>query len=104
VSVLSSIRDWLAEQHPGLRTYKSFREKALQLSVVDTSHSALYRLLANMAEHFVVTFDGEPLPVDVAQRAFSTFRDLVEEGDRSMAGSVEQQLAALNKIAATKLF
>ena len=101
---MSDIRDWLAEQHSGLRTFKSFREKALQLSATDSAHSALYRLLANMAGHYVAAFDEEPLPVEVAQHAYATFLQLVEEGDRSLSGPAEQQLATLNKIAATELF
>lgn len=101
---MSGIRDWLAEQHPGLRTYKSFREKALELCVTDTAHSALYRLLANMAGQYVAEFDEEPLPVEVAKQAYATFLELVNEGDRSIGGSSEQQLAALNKIAAAELF
>ena len=101
---MGDLRDWLAEQHPGLGTYKSFREKALELSATDAEHRALYRLLANLAGHYVTTFDEEPLPVDIAKRAYDTFLDLIEEGDRSIGASVEQQLAALNRIAAAELF
>jgi hypothetical protein len=102
--VLSDLRDWLAGQHPGLRTYKSFREKALQLCATDAQHRALYRLLANLAGHYVATFDEEPLPVDVASHAYDVFLDLVEQGDRSIDASVEQQLATLNRIAVAELF
>jgi hypothetical protein len=99
---LRDLRDWLAGQHPGLRTYKCFREKAL--SVTDAEHRALYRLLADLAGHYVAAFDEEPLPVDIAKRAYDTFLDLIEEGDRSIGASAEQQLAALNRIAAAELF
>src|SRR5450631_3491692 len=98
--VLGNLRDWLAGQHPGLRTYRCFRDKALELGATDAEHRALYRLLSNLAGHYVATFDEEPLPVDVATRAFDTFLDLIEEGDRSMGAPAEQQLAALNRIAA----
>jgi hypothetical protein len=101
---LTDLRDWLAGQHPGLRTYKSFQEKALQLCATDVEHRALYRLLANLAGHYVATFDEEPLPVDVAKHAYETFLDLVEEGDRSIGEPAERQLAALNKIASAELF
>ena len=101
---MTDLRDWLAGQHPGLRTYKSFQEKALQLCATDVEHRALYRLLANLAGHYVATFDEEPLPVDVASHAYETFLDLVEEGDRSIGASAERQLAALNKIASAELF
>lgn len=101
---MSDLRDWLAGQHPGLRTYTSFREKALQLCATDAEHRALYRLLANLAGHYVATFDEEPLPVEVASHAYDVFLDLVEQGDRSIDASVEQQLATLNRIAAAELF
>src|SRR4029077_2461429 len=99
LNVMGNLRDWLADQHPGLGTYKSFREKALELSATDAEHRALYRLLSNLAGHYVATFDEEPLPVDTAKRAYDTFLDLIEEGDRSIGASAEQQLAALNRIA-----
>jgi hypothetical protein len=101
---LTNLRNWLAGQHPGLRTYKSFQEQALQLCATDAEHRALYRLLANLAGHYVATFDEEPLPVDVAKHAYDTFLELVEEGDRSLGESAERQLATLNKIAAAELF
>ena len=101
---MGELRDWLASQHPGLRTYRSFRDKALELCATDAEHRALYRLLANLAGHYITTFDEEPLPVDVAKRAYDTFLDLIEEGDRSIGASAEQQLAALNKIAVAELF
>lgn len=101
---MTDLRNWLAGQHPGLRTYKSFRDKALELCATDEQHRALYRLLANLAAHYVAAFDEEPLPVDVAKHAYDTFLELVEEGDRSLGQSAERQLATLNKIAAAELF
>jgi len=101
---LTELVDWLATQHPGLRTYKTFQEKALELSSTDASHRALYRLLAGIAGHYVTVFDEEPLPVDVAQKAYDVFLGLVEEGEGSLRGSTEQQLKVLNRIAAADLF
>jgi hypothetical protein len=101
---LTELVDWLTTQHPGLRTYKTFQEKAIALCSTDASHRALYRLLASLAGHYVTVFDEEPLPVDVAKNAYAVFLGLVEEGERSLHGSAEQQLAVLNKIAAAELF
>lgn len=101
---MTELVDWLATQHPGLRTYKTFQEKALELSATDASHRALYRLLAGLAGHYVTVFDEEPLPVDVAKNAYQVFLGLVEEGERTLHGSTEQQLTVLNKIAAAELF
>ena len=94
---MTDLRDWLNGQHPGLRTYKSFREKALELCATDAEHRALYRLLANLAGHYITAFDEEPLPTDVAKHAYDVFLDLVEEGDRSIGAPVEQQLAHVER-------
>src|ERR1700757_820634 len=55
-TVLTDLRDWLNGQHPGLRTYKTFRDKALELCATDAEHRALYRLLANLAGHYITAF------------------------------------------------
>lgn len=101
---MTELRDWLAAQHPGLRTYKQFRDKALALCTTDEQHRALYRLLANLAAQYVADFDEEPLPVDVAKRAYETFLSLVNEADATLGQSAERQLATLNRIAAAELF
>ena len=75
---MTELRDWLNSQHPGLRTYKAFRDKALKLCATDTEHRALYRLLANLAGHYITAFDEESLPTDVAKHAYDVFLDLVE--------------------------
>lgn len=101
---MRELRDWLFSQHPGLRTYKSFHHKALELAASDADHRALYHLLANMAERYVRTFDEEPLPVDVARRAYQRLRDLVDDAEQSIDAPVVQQVQMLNKIAAAELF
>jgi hypothetical protein len=101
---LGELHDWLIGQHPGLKTYKSFREKVLRLASSDTEHRALYRLLANMAGHFIATFDEAPLPVDVAMVAYERLLGIVDDAEKSMALPISQQVDVLNKIAATELF
>ncbi len=62
---MTDLRDWLnGRQHPGLRTYKTFRDKALELCATDAEHRALYRLLANYITHFDTAFDEATLPTD----------------------------------------
>lgn len=101
---MTELQNWLATQHPGLRTYKTFRDKAVQLSAADPAHRALYRLLAGLAGNYVTTFDEEPLPVDVAANAYSVFVRLVELGESSLGAPAEQQLNVLNEIADAELF
>jgi hypothetical protein len=102
--ILGELHDWLISQHPGLRTYKSFYHKAFELAASDTDHRALYRLLANMAERYVSTFDEEPLPVDIAKQAYQRLLDIVDDAEKSIGAPVSQQVQTLNKIAATELF
>jgi len=101
---LGELRDWLFSQHPGLRTYKSFQHKALELAASDAEHRALYHLLANMAERYVSTFDEEPLPVDVARQAYQRLREIVDDAEQSIDAPVNQQVQMLNRIAAVELF
>jgi hypothetical protein len=101
---LGELHDWLVSQHPGLRTYKSFHHKALELASSDEDHRALYRLLANMTERYFSTFDEEPLPVDVAKQAYQRLLDIVDEAEKSIDAPLSHQLQTLNKIAATELF
>ena len=101
---MGTLSDWLAGQHPGLRTYKAFQEKALALSVSETAYRALYRLLADIAGRYVAAFDEKPVPVEVAKRAYETFLDLVKNAEQSIGASFERQVETLNKIAGAELY
>jgi hypothetical protein len=102
--ILGALSDWLAGQHPGLRTFKTFQEKALQLSAAEADRRALYRLLAGVAGRYVEAFDEKPVPVDVAKRAYDKFLGLVEGAEQSINASCERQVETLNTIAGAELF
>jgi hypothetical protein len=101
---LGELHSWLLAQHPGLRTYKSFQQKALELASSDDEHRALYRLLASMVGRYIDSFDEEPLPVDVAKRAYQRLVNIVDDAELSMQAPASQQVQTLNKVAATELF
>ena len=101
---MGNLSDWLAGQHPGLRTYKAFQEKAQQLSISEPDYRAFYYLLANVAGQYVTAFDEKPVPVEVAKRAYDTFLDLVKNTEQSIGASCERQVEALNLIAGSELF
>jgi len=101
---LGELHRWLLAQHPGLRTYKSFQQKALELASSDDEHRAVYCLLASMVGRYIDSFDEEPLPVDVAKRAYQRLVSVVDEAELSMAEPVSQQMQTLNRVAATELF
>ena len=102
--ILGELHDWLLSQHPGLRTYKSFHHKALELAAADADHRALYRLLASMVGRYIESFDEEPLPVEVAKQAYQRLLSIVDDAEKSISAPASEQVKTLNKIAATELF
>ena len=101
---MGELHDWLADQHPGLRTYKTFQQKVLQLAGSDADHLAVYRMLATLVGSYIDSFDEEPLPVDVAKQAFQRLLGVVGDAENAIQAPPAEQIATLNKIAATKLF
>src|SRR6266576_2800802 len=67
---MGELHDWLREQPPGLKTYRVFREMLAQAAAADPGHRAVYRLLADLTSGFE-DFDEEPMPPDLADRAFA---------------------------------
>jgi hypothetical protein len=103
-NILGELYEWLLSQHPGLRTYRSFQQKAMELASSDAEHRALYRLLSGMVGRYIESFDEEPLPVDVAKRAFQRLLCVVDDAEKSFDAPASQQMQALNRVAATELY
>lgn len=101
---MGELHDWLRNQHPGLRTYRALHEMLLKAANDDPTHRAAYRLLSNLAFNYAATFDEEPLPVDVANKAYERLLDLVDKAELSIGSTVEQQLTVLNEIAVAELY
>lgn len=101
---MGELTTWLSGQHSGLRTYKAFRNKTLQLSASDGEHRALYALLAAMAGRYIESFDEEPLPVETADRAYKKLLNIVSEAEGSTSAPPSQQIQVLNRVASTELF
>ena len=96
--------DRMAGQHPGLRTYKTFQEQALQLAVSEAKYRALYRLLAEIAGRYETVYDEKPLPVDVAKQAYEKFLALVKDAEQAIDAPFERQIEMLNAIAGAEIF
>jgi hypothetical protein len=101
---LGELYEWLLNQHPGLRTYRSFQQKAVELASSDAEHRALYRLLATLVGRYIESFDEEPLPVDVAKHAFERLLGVVDDAEKSIDASASQLVQTLNRVASTELF
>jgi hypothetical protein len=100
---MGELYDWLASQHPGLKTFKAFQRMTLDRAAVDTHHRALYRLLAGLARDYIARFDAEPVPVDVAEQSYSHLLEITADAEGSLTAPAAEQVQALNRLAAAKL-
>ena len=98
---MNDLYTWLSQQHHGLRTSRAFQQKLDDLSQADPEQRALCRLLSDIVGSYVDTFDEEPLPVAVADRAHRRLLELMASLDFS-AGA-DRRLADINRVAACDL-
>jgi hypothetical protein len=78
---MNDLYTWLSQQHHGLRTFRTFQQKLDDVSKDDPEQRALCRLLNVIVGSYVDTFDEEPLPVEVADRARRRLLDLMASLD-----------------------
>ena len=98
---MDELLGWLRAQSAGVRVFSQFCEKAMELRSKEPKHAAMARLLADLAGNFSEAYFGEPLPLDVAERALARLTALVEKAVAANAASAAQQMAVLNDIAAS---
>jgi hypothetical protein len=98
---MNDLHTWLSQQHHGLRTFRTFQQKLDDVCKDDPEQRALCRLLNTVVGSYVETFDEEPLPVEVADRAYGRLLDLVASLDFS--ASPDRRLADANRVAALDL-
>jgi hypothetical protein len=100
-AVMNDLYAWLSQQHHGLRTFRTFQQKLDDVSKDDPEQRALCRLLNVIVGSYVDTFDEEPLPVEVADRAHRRLLDLMASLDFN--ASADRRLADINRVAACDL-
>ena len=98
---MNNLHTWLSQQHHGLRTFRVFQQKLDDVSRGDPQQLALCRLLSTVVDSYVDTFDEEPLPVEVADRAYNRLLELVASLDFN--ASADRRLADVNRVAACDL-
>jgi hypothetical protein len=98
---MNDLYAWLSQQHHGLRTYRTLQQKLDVLSGQDPGQRALCRLLGGIVNNYVESFDEEPLPVAVADRAHQRLLDLV--GSLDFGARADRRLADMNRVAAFDL-
>jgi len=100
---VEELAQWLKSQHKGLRTYKTFQQRALEMGAQHRDQYALYYLLGMLVGRFVDSFEENPLTLDVTDEAH---RRLVAFADKA-AGyermSADERLKLLNEIAGSEL-
>jgi hypothetical protein len=74
-----------------------------ELAETDAEHRAVYRLLSSILDPFIASFDEEPLPAGVAEATFQRLLAVVRDADTAIALAPDQQIDALNRIAAVDL-
>jgi hypothetical protein len=97
------LHSWLSRQHHGLKTYVALQQKTSELADTDGEHRAVYRLLSSMLDPFIASFDEEPLPAGVAESTFQRLLSVVRDAENAISLAPDQQIDALNKIAAVDL-
>ncbi|TCR61355.1 hypothetical protein [Bosea sp. BK604] len=100
---MNELLNWLLLQKGGIRTYLEFQNRALDLRASEPEHAALLRLLADLAGRFAEAYDGEPLSVDVAERALGQLSALLEKAIAPGAIGPAEHLALLNEIGQAEL-
>jgi hypothetical protein len=97
---MNDLHTWLSQQHHGLRTFRTFQQKLDDVCRDYPDQRALCRLLNTVVGSYVDTFDEEPLPVEVADRAYSRLLDVAS---LDFSASADRRLADANRVAALDL-
>jgi hypothetical protein len=59
--------------------------------------------LSSILDPFIASFDEEPLPAGLAETTFHRLLAVVRDADNAIALAPDQQIDALNRIAAVEL-
>jgi hypothetical protein len=60
---MNELHRWLASQHAGLRTFKTFQRKLADLAAEHPGQRAMCRLLGAIVGSYIEEFDEAPLPL-----------------------------------------
>lgn len=94
---MNELYSWLADRHHGLRTFKSFQVELERLAQHQPAQRGLCRLLTQLVDSYVETFDEAPLPIEIADDVHRRLTDLLASLD--LQGDSERRLADINRVA-----
>lgn len=100
---MEELVQWLKTQHKGLRTYKTFQRKVLEIGAKNKGQYAVYYLLAALVDRFVETYDERPLTLDITEEAHKRLVVITDKAVQFDKMPAAQQIALLNEIAALDL-
>lgn len=98
---MNDLHSWLASQHPGLRTFKTFQQKLGNVAAAHPQQRAACMLLSGIVGRYIEEFDEAPLPSPVADRAYSRLLHAVAALKPS--ADATEQLTRLNQLAELRL-
>jgi hypothetical protein len=100
---VEQLTQWLKTQHKGLRTYKTFHQRVLELGAQHKDQYALYYLLSALVARFIDAYEDSPLTLDVTDEAHRRLVAIAERSSGFDRMSAEERLGLLNEIAGMDL-
>lgn len=100
---MEQLTQWLKAQHKGLRTYKTFHQRVLELGAQHKDQYALYYLLSALVARFIDAYEDSPLTLDVTDEAHRRLVGIADKSSGFDRMSAEERLGLLNEIAAMDL-
>ncbi len=100
---MEELGQWLKSQHKGLRTYKTFQQKVLDVGAAHRGEFVLYYLLAALAGRFVDAHEEQPLTLDITDEAHKRLMAFMDKALQFKSMNPDDRLKLLNEIAGSEL-
>ncbi|WP_369682881.1 hypothetical protein [Rhodopseudomonas palustris] len=99
---MNDLYAWVAQQHHGLHTFKSFQDKLARLAEEQPRQRGLCRVLTHLVQGYIEAFDEAPVPVELASDVHHRLAQLLSTLD--LNGDADRRLADINRIASFALW
>lgn len=99
---MNDLYSWIAHQHHGLHTFKSFQDKLEQFAEHHPAQRGLCRVLSHLVQDYIEAFDEAPLPAELARDVHHRLLQLL--ASLELHGDSERKLADINRVAGFALW
>ncbi len=99
---MNDLYSWIADQHHGLHTFKSFQDKLAQFAEHQPEQRGLCRVLTHLVQGYIEAFDEAPVPAAIASDAHHRLTQLVSSLD--LNGDADRRLSDINRVASCALW